>query len=165
MPLAWFEYYEASQAAQFVRQDVGLSGTVAILELMHGGESFDAAFQRVTGRTTSDYALSFPARLKASVAAYPGVALAGDTQAGAGLTYVAYGFAPSTSVSVSLSAGGYTSNTSAVTDGFGVVWRYAAVSSGWPAAGTYTVTVSDGSRTVTATTTLSATSGSLIAVP
>jgi hypothetical protein len=166
VPSAWFEYYEASEAARFVRQDVGIPGTVAILESMRAGESFDAAFQRVTGRSTADFALAFPSRLKATVTPYPGVALAGDTSAGPGLTLVAYGFAPSTTVHIDISAAGYVpSDTTQVTDAYGAVRSYAAVANGWPATGTYTITVSDGSRTVTATTTLSATTASLIAVP
>jgi hypothetical protein len=73
------------------------------------------------------------------------------------LTFVAYGFAPSTTVHIDLSAGGYASNTTQVADAYGVTWSDAEVTRGWPATGTYTITVSDGSRTVTATTTLSAT--------
>jgi hypothetical protein len=153
-PLDQFEYYEASQAALLVRQDVGLGGTVAILELMRGGQSFDAAFQLVTGRTTADYSFSFPARLKATVPAYPGVALANDTAAGAGVSITGYGFAPATTVTITISAGGSSNSATKVTDGFGVAQTYAPVSLGWPAAGSYTVTVSDGTRTVTATTTL-----------
>ena len=164
-PLAWFEYQEASEAARFLRQDVSIGGTVRILELMQQGLGFDAAFLAVTGKSSDVFASSFAARLKASVAAFPGVALANDTRAGAGVTYTAYGFAPSTSVSATLAVAvtGYQPVTATrVTDAFGVAFGYATVANGWPL-GAYTITVSDGARTVTATTVLSAAAMTTIA--
>ncbi|HEY8808114.1 MAG TPA: hypothetical protein VIN70_11090 [Candidatus Limnocylindria bacterium] len=154
-PLASFEYYEAGEAARFVRQDVGINGTVTILELTRAGATFDVAFQAVTGKTPAAFAAAFPGRLKATVATYPGVVFANDTIAGPGVTYVAYGFAPSASLTVTLSAAGYIPVTATrVTDAFGVGFGYAAVTGGWPQTGTYSVSVSDGVRTVTSTTVL-----------
>ena len=155
-PLASFEYSEASEAARLVRQDVGIGGTVAILDLIGQGQTFDAAFQTVTGKASSVFAVAFPPRLRATVAAYPGVALANDTRVGAGVSYVAYGFPPSTSLSVTITvaAAGYQPVTfTRVTDTFGVSSEFAAAANGWPP-GTYTVSVSDGVRTVTSTTVL-----------
>ena len=165
-PLAWLEYDEASEAARFLRQDVGIGGTVAILDLMRRGQTFDAAFQTVTGKASLGFAFAFGPRLKATVAAYPGVALANDTQAGAGVTYIAYGFAPSTSVNVTITvavAGYQPVTVTRVTDTFGASWSYAAVANGWPASASYTITVSDGARTVSSSTVLSASALSTLA--
>jgi len=59
-PLAKFEYYEASQAARFLRQDVGIAGTIVILDRMRQGSSFDAAFLTVTGNTSDSLCLWLP---------------------------------------------------------------------------------------------------------
>jgi hypothetical protein len=162
-PQDWFQYYEAAEAARFVRQDVGVAGTVVILDLMRQGQTFDAAFQAVTGKTSDVFASSFPARLAATVAAYPGVSLTNDTKAGAGVGLTAYGFAPAASLSISITTNGYAQPVfMGATDAFGTYWNYVTVAKGWPL-GAYTITVSDGVRTVTATTVLAAAAGSSIA--
>lgn len=152
--LSRFQYYEAGEAARLLRDAVGIRGTILILELMSRGQSFDDALFAITGKTADAFAAEFPARLRGSVSTYPGVALATDTTIGAGVTYVAYGFAPSTPLNVTVSASGFESVPAArVTDMFGVYMGFMSVASGWPY-GTYTVTVSDGVTTVTSTTVL-----------
>jgi hypothetical protein len=154
-PLANFEYYEASEAVRLLRQDVGVSGTILMLDLMRQGVSFDAAFLTVTGHTAGTFEAAFPSRLAATTATYPAVLLAGDTPAGAGVSLTAYGFAPSSSLSVTIRTPGYVPATfPAVADTFGAYTTYVTVARGWPASGTYTVAVTDGSRTATAMTTL-----------
>lgn len=155
-PGSWFQYQEASEAVRQVRQDVGISGTVRILEKMRTGLSFDFAFESVVGRTTSDFYDAFPGRLRTSVPAYPGIATSSDTWYGPGLSYIAYGFAPGASLTETIvGPGGSTS--SATADSYGAYESY--IGSSWPA-GTYTITVRDGSgRTATTTTVKSATLG------
>jgi len=68
-PLSLFQYYEASEAARFLRQDVGAAGTMVILDLMRRGQTFDAAFLAMTGKSTETFASEFPARLRSTVAA------------------------------------------------------------------------------------------------
>jgi hypothetical protein len=153
-PFARFEYYEAAEAARFLRDAVGIRGTILILELMNRGQTFNDALFAITGKTADAFASEFPARLGSSVSAYPGVALANDTSVGPGVTYTAYGFAPSTSLNVMVSAPGYHSVPAPhVTDMFGAYTGFMSLANGWPL-GTYTVTVSDGVSTVTATTVL-----------
>lgn len=148
-PLVKFQYDEAAEAARLVRQDVGIAGTVAVLDLMGRGRTFDEAFQAVTGTSTSAFALTFPARVKATVAAYPGVAVAADSPAGPGMNYVAYGFAPSASLSVTIRTPGYEPATETrVADAFGVGFSYVTAAMGWPLGTMYYVTVTDGTRTV-----------------
>jgi hypothetical protein len=153
-PLARFEYFEAAEAARLVRDDVGIRGTVLILELMSRGQSFDAALFAITGRSHQAFAAEFPARLARTVAAAPGVALANDTMVGPGVTFTAYGFAPFVSLSVTITAPGHHSLPAPrVTDMFGAYSSFMSLESGWPL-GEYTVTVSDGTQTVTGTTLL-----------
>jgi len=91
------------------------------------------------------------------------VALATDTGAGPGVTFIAYGFAPATSLNVTIAVAGHeTFTTTGVTDTFGAYWSYVTVASGWPT-GSYTITVTDGGRTVTSTTVLSAAAGATVA--
>jgi hypothetical protein len=156
-PLARFEYYEAAEAARFLREDVGIRGTVLILELMSRGQTFDAALFAITAKSSAAFADQFPARLKGTVTTYPGVALAGDTAGGPGLTYIAYGYAPSKALHLDITVAGYqTVTTTGVTDMFGTYWNFVTLAAGWPL-GTYTVTATDGTTTASATTVLSAT--------
>ena len=153
-PLGQFEYFEAAEAARFVRDDVGIRGTVLILELMNRGQTFNDSLFAITGKTADAFAAEFPARLKGTVTTYPGVALANDTSVGPGVSYTAYGFAPSTPLNVMVTASGFHSVPAPhVTDMFGAYSAYMSLAAGWPL-GTYTVTVSDGVTTATATTIL-----------
>lgn len=164
-PAAYFQYYEASRAAQFVRDDVGVAGTIRILELLRQGPSgpttyvdtFNAAFQTVTGTSFPSFAAAFPERLKASVPRYPGLAATTETPGGPGLHFVAYGFSPSTAVTYTLS--GPSSGTfTATTDEYGALRRYFTTAfNGTP--GSYVVTVTESStKSATASATLAAAS-------
>jgi hypothetical protein len=153
-PLSRFQYYEAGEAARLLRDAVGVRGTVLILELMNRGQTFNDALFAITGKTADAFASEFPARLKGTLLGYPGVALANDTLAGPGVTYTAYGFAPSTPLNVTVTASGFQNvPATRATDMFGAYTSFMTIAAGWPF-GSYTVTVSDGVTTVTATTVL-----------
>ncbi|MBI2323929.1 MAG: Ig-like domain-containing protein [Chloroflexi bacterium] len=92
------QYYQASQMAQLVRDDVGTAGVTRILELMGQGQTFDAAFAAVVGRTAATWSATMAARLQAISATYPGLATAPDVPGGSGLSYTLYGFQPSSTV-------------------------------------------------------------------
>jgi len=152
--LARFEYYEAGEAARLLRDAVGIRGTILILELMSRGQTFNDSLFAITGRTADVFASEFPAHLKSTISTYPGVALANDTSVGPGVTYTAYGFAPATSLNVTITApGAHSVPAPHVTDMFGAYTGFMSLAAGWPL-GTYTVSVSDGVSTVTATTIL-----------
>jgi hypothetical protein len=149
-PLAYFEYYEASEAVRLLRQDVGVAGEVLILDLMRQGVSFDAAFFAATGQTAGTFEAAFPSRLRA-IGTYPAMLIATDTPVGAGLSYTAYGFAPSASLTIKirLPDGAISPSTDAANT-FGTYSKYLTVAGGWPV-GSYTISVTDGTRTATAT--------------
>lgn len=162
-PALHFQYYEASRAAQFVRDDVGIAGTIRILDLMRQGPSgrstylatFEAAFQTVTGRSLSSFASAFPERLRTSVPVYPGIAVTTETPDGPGLHFVAYGFSPGAAITFSL-AGPSKGTYTATADAYGVLRRYFTTAFNW-IPGSYVVTVTESAlKTATVTGTLAA---------
>jgi hypothetical protein len=152
--LGRYQYAEASQIVQLLRNDIGIAAQLQILSLIGAGRTFEESYAAVTGRSWADFAASVPARLRA-LATSPGIAFASDSTAGSGAngpTFVIYGYAPNATVTLSISgaATGSTNNgRSQVLDEFGVYWSW--LGANWPA-DTYTFTVtSSGAPTVTKT--------------
>jgi hypothetical protein len=154
--LSSYQYAEASQIVQALRNDIGLAGQLQILSLIGAGRTFEESYGAVTGRQWADFAVSVPARLRA-LATSPGIAFAPDSTGGTGMngpTFVIYGYAPNAAVTLSISgaATGSTNNSrSQVLDEFGVYVSW--LGTNWPA-DTYTFTVtSSGAPTITKTVT------------
>ncbi len=145
--LSRYQYAEASQITQLLRNEIGLAGQMQILSLMGAGHAFEEAYGAVTGRSWADFAASVPARLRA-IATSPGIAFASDSTAGAGVngpTFVIYGYAPNSTVTLSISgtATGFTNSSRFhILDEFGVYWSW--LGTNWPA-DTYTFTLTSGS--------------------
>jgi hypothetical protein len=136
-----YQYDEASQIVQQLRDDVGVAGEVRIFDLMGQGQAFDPAFQAVTGKATATFAASVPARLQAISAVYPYLVTSADEPGGPGLSYVLYGFQPSSTVTVDIhgQSSGFENTTKTRTvNGYGVSVGY--LDSTWPA-DTYVFTV------------------------
>jgi len=152
--LSTYQYAEASQIVQLLRNDIGLAGQMQILRLLGAGRTFAEAYGAVTGRSWPEFAASVPARLRA-LAQSPGVAFAADSTAGSGVngpTFVLYGYQPNAVVTLSIRGaftGASNNGRSQTVDEFGVYWSW--LGTAWPA-DTYTFTVTTGSGpTVTAT--------------
>jgi hypothetical protein len=152
-PLSSYQYAEASQIVQLLRNDIGLAGQMQILALLGAGRTFVEAYGAVTGRSWADFAASVPARLRA-IATSPGIAFAPDSTAGAGAsgpTFVIYGYPPNSVVTLSIrgTATGSSSSGVHIVDALGVYWNW--LGTAWPA-DTYTFTVTSGSgQTVSST--------------
>ncbi len=134
------EYFEASQLVGLLRTDVGTAGVTRIFDLMGKGNTFDAAFLAVTGKGVAEFAATAPTRLQALATSYPGIATASDTSAGGGVSYVLYGFAPNSRVTLlvdGLTKGWSNTITSYAVDAYGTLWGY--LGSAWPQ-DTYTFT-------------------------
>jgi hypothetical protein len=122
---------------------MGIAGEIEILRLLGTGLTFAEAYQAMPRRSTSNFAASVPARIRA-FATSPGIAFAPDSIAGPGAsgpTFVIYGFAPSTQVALSISGAstGFTNSTRfQILDEFGVYWS--RLGTAWPP-DTYTFTV------------------------
>ena len=137
---AIYQYYEASQIAQLARDDVGTAGVTRIFELMGQGQTFDAAFVTVVGSAVGTWSSTVPSRLQAISATYPGLVTATDEPGGSGLSYVLFGFQPSSTVEFDVrgqTSGFQNTVKSRTVDAYGVFSGY--LGSSWPA-DTYTIT-------------------------
>jgi hypothetical protein len=138
-----YQYYEGQQAAQFLRDDIGLPGVIAVLTRMSQGQTYDQAYLAVSGMSSQTFATAFPARL-AALASSPGITLTADSPSGTGLNgpgYVLYGYVPNSTVTLNITgaATGVTNtNKTKQVDQYGVY--VSSLGSEWPA-DTYTFTV------------------------
>ena len=122
------------------------------VRLLGAGYTFDQADQAMPRRATSDFAASVSAGIRAFATA-PGIAFAPDSAASTGAngpTFVLYGFAPDSVVTLSISgaATGFTNSSRfQIVDPYGVYWSRLGTS--WPP-DTYTFTVTtNAGQTVT----------------
>ena len=128
------QYYEASQITQLLRDDIGTAGVIRIFDLMGQGQQFDAAFLAVSGKTVATFSSTVPSRLQALSQVYPYIATAPDEPGGPGLSYLLYGFAPSSTVNLDIvgAASGFQNTTKSWTvDAYGV--RFIYFGPDWPA--------------------------------
>ena len=151
-PAVDYQYAEAQQIVQVLRDEMGIAGEIEILRLLGAGYTFDQAYQAMPRRTTSDFTAGVGARIRA-LATAPGIAFAPDSAAGTGAngpTFVLYGFAPNSVVTLSISgaATGFTNSSRfQIVDQYGVYWSRLGTS--WPP-DTYTFTVTtNAGQTVT----------------
>ncbi|HUG07012.1 MAG TPA: hypothetical protein VMQ78_10740 [Candidatus Limnocylindria bacterium] len=146
-PLGIYQYAQASQIVQLLRDDIGVGRQMQILSLMGAGHTFETSYGAVTGRSWADFAASVPARLRAN-AASPGIAFAADSTAGAGAngpTFVIYGYPSNAVITLTIhgTATGFSSpGRFQSLDAFGVYWSW--LGTAWPP-DTYTFTVTTGS--------------------
>jgi len=153
-PAADYQYAEAQAVVQLLRDELGDAGVLEILRLMAGGATFEEAYQAMPRRGTSDFAGTVATRLRAQATSPllpprpyptpPGIEFAPDSPEGPGAngtTYVLWGFAPNSSITLSIrgAATGFTNSVpSRVVDELGMYWNRLGTS--WPA-DTYTFTV------------------------
>jgi hypothetical protein len=128
------QYLEASQIVQLLRDDIGTAGITRIFDLMGQGQTFDAAFVTVAGKTVATFSGTVPSRLQALSQFYPYIATAPDEPGAAGLSYILYGFFPSSTVTLEILGltNGFENTTKTWTvDAYGV--RFIYFGPGWPA--------------------------------
>lgn len=154
IPAATYQYAEAQQMVQLLRDELGGIGVLEILRLIGAGYTFEQAYQAMPRRTSSNFGDSVASRLRAQATSPvlpprpyptpPGIDFAPDSPAGTGAngpTFVLWGFTPNSTVTLSVSgaATGFTSSGRfQVVDQYGVYWSRLGTS--WPA-DTYTFTV------------------------
>ncbi len=143
-----YQYHAASAAATFLRDDVGQDGLVRILVALGEGRSFNAAYAAVALRPFSEFATAYANRVRGLASAYPGLGTATDTPRGPGLMLILYGFAPSTEVTVTLSAGRETGRSTTMASPYGA--GAIVVGSDFPP-GTYTISAAGANGRVTVT--------------
>jgi hypothetical protein len=138
-PALTHQYYQASQLVQLVRDDLGQSGVVRIMEIMGTRQPFEFAYQAQAGRPFSTFADSAPARLRALAASYPAVATASDSPRGAGLSFMAYGFTPGSQITLAVNGPASSVPQTVTVGAYGTYFNY--LDAAWPP-GSYTVTAS-----------------------
>lgn len=141
----FYQYLEATQAVLFLREDIGQAGIVRILELMGQGRTFGDAYAIVAGKPFSEFAAAFPARAKALAPSSPGVVAVEDSPIGPGLSFMAYGFAPLSLVTVSVRSSTHEAVVTGLTTQFGT--RFLYLPDSW-ADGTYNITVTSATSVV-----------------
>ena len=119
-----YQYRAATQAVQLLRDDIGRSGIVRILELMGGGATFDDAYAIVAKGPFATFAASFTQRVKALATSYPGIATVTGSPIGRGLTFVVYGFTPNTSITVEVLSSTHGGNFTTTLNAYGTLWDY-----------------------------------------
>jgi hypothetical protein len=147
---AFYQYYVAAQATQFLIEDITLPRLREILNRVRDGDSFAAAFSRVAGNVAyATFEKRFEGRVAALAQTYPGIAVTRGSPRGAGSTIVVYGLTPNASATITLT-GPMDGASSRTIDPYGVAVKYLGPEY---AAGAYVVTLeSEGSRlSVTAT--------------
>lgn len=139
---ATYEYAVATQAAAFVRADVGMLGVLDLLRRLASDESFADAYAAVAHRSLDTFAASFGARVRALAPAYPGIATSPDTPTGPGLAFAIYGLpanAPFTLDVVGTNGFSLVGGPQRTADAYGFYTSF--LSTGWPP-GTYTISAS-----------------------
>jgi hypothetical protein len=154
LPLGSYQYYEASQAVQLIRGDVGAAGIIRILDLMGQGQTFDAAYTTTTGQPFATYLSTYAARIRAIAPFYPGIQTAGDSIAGPGLSFMLYGFTANAQVTVNISGAASATPQTVTTSSIGTYMNY--LDDQWPAGSyTFSATWSGGTVSTTAVKTAS----------
>jgi hypothetical protein len=140
-----FQYHAGAQAVRQLRDRVGMTGTLRILDAMNAGLSFEESYAFVAGEPFDAFAASYATRVRALAPTYPGIATAPDTLVGPGLSIMFYGFRPGSPISYSVTGAGASSNNSTFVTQYGTFFSF--LGTDWPA-GTYTITVTSSSGTV-----------------
>ena len=141
-------YAVGAQAVQFLRDDIGWAGLQKMVTLLATGYNWHTAYTSVTGKSWDEWSALFPNRLRALAPRYPGVAFATDTPAGAGESFVLYGYAANSTVRVNIENARFAGGGTHTMSGGGCYFGY--LGSNWPA-GTYSFTATGGAGTVSTT--------------
>jgi hypothetical protein len=140
-PQATYQYAVATEAVQLLRNDVGLGGELSVFRSIAQGQTFEAAYATVATHPFSDFSSAYAARIRGLAQVYPGIATAGDTYAGPGVSFVIYGLPASAPFTLAVTGdNGYSLSGSGSrnADAYGVSRGALSTSNGWPA-GTYTI--------------------------
>jgi hypothetical protein len=140
------QYYAASQAVQFLRQDLGLAGVVRMLDLMAQGMAFAAAYQTVSSLPYTAFESSYAQRVRLLSPSYPAIVTSPDTSRGPGMTILMYGFAPGSQITLAISGAASNIPSGRTVDAYGTSSTF--LDSTWPA-GSYTISVTYNGGTVT----------------
>ena len=94
----YFKYQEAARAVELLREDIGTDAPIALLyDRMRRGQNVAQAYASLTGRSFDEFVSGLPARMRGAVPQSQGlIAVAPES-------YLLYGFAPATTVTLTIS--------------------------------------------------------------
>lgn len=120
----FYQYYVAAQAAQFLIDDLKLSGLQQVLDRVRVGDTFAKAFSRVGGNASyATFVKHFEGRVAALAQTYPGIVVTPGSPRGVGSTVIVYGLTPNARATLTLS-GPADSESSRTIDAYGVAVKY-----------------------------------------
>jgi len=144
----YYKYQEAARATELLREDVGGDAPIArIYERIRRGENLAQAYAALAGRSFDEFVAGLGERMRAAVPPAPGMITLPLAPEGSGSSYLLYGFAPTTTVTLTIS-GPRGSETSPVT-----ISPFGAVFDGLPATrspGGYTLSIQHPGGVITA---------------
>lgn len=155
-PMGSYQYYEASQAVQLIRNDVGATGVIRILELLAQGQSFEAAYTSTSGQPYANFLSTYAARIRGIAPTYPAITTAGDSIVGPGLSFMLYGFTANAQVTINVSGAASATPQTVAVSSIGTYNSY--LDDRWPA-GSYTFSATWSGGTVSATAVKTASTG------
>jgi len=94
----YFKYQESARAVELLREDVGGTAPIArIYERLRRGQNLAQTYAALTDRPFDDFVASLPARMRAAVPAGQGLVAVRPT------SYLVFGFAPASTMTVTVS--------------------------------------------------------------
>jgi hypothetical protein len=94
----YFKYQESARAVELLREDVGGDAPMArIYQRLRRGQNLAQAYAALTDRSFEDFVASLPARMRAAVPAGRGLVAVDPT------SYMLYGFAPGSTITITVS--------------------------------------------------------------
>jgi hypothetical protein len=101
----YYKYQEAARATELLRGDIGGDTPIARLyERIRRGENVAQAYDALTGRSFDDFVAGLSARMREDLPRSPGLVTIPVAPEGAGASYLLWGFAPSATVSVTITS-------------------------------------------------------------
>lgn len=151
----YYKYQQAARVTELLRQDVGGPAPIArIYERIRRGESIAQAYSALTGKSFDAFVAGLAARIAATA---PSAGIVATTSAGSpGASYLLYGFAPSSTVSVVIIGPRRVESSSVTVSPFGAAFD--VLSPDLPR-GRYVISATSGDMAVTATVTKRTRSG------
>ncbi|HEV8535458.1 MAG TPA: hypothetical protein VGR87_07025 [Candidatus Limnocylindria bacterium] len=98
----YFKYQEAARAVELLREDVGGPAPMArVYERLRRGQNIAQAYAALTGRSFDDFVSGLAGRMRSSAPEARGIVAV--AREGASPSYLLYGFAPSSTVTLTIS--------------------------------------------------------------
>src|SRR5438093_5163231 len=100
----YYKYQEAARATELLREDIGGGAPMArMYDRIRRGQNVAQAYAELAGRSCEGFVAGLPARMRQIAAPSPGIVTLPGIPEGVGASYLLYGFAPGTTVILTIS--------------------------------------------------------------